>query len=131
MKKITKRIIEFVSALFGSSVLGVFGLMFGMGVGGNYGFFQFKGLVGYESGGVIFSLFGISLGAILVLLLALKFLKEKGSYWGAAVMCGLSLLLNLILYDYNMSSWLMIIMWILPAVLVVLGFNYRNVFEKK
>ena len=131
MKKITKIIIEFVSALFGSYILGVFGLMFGMGIGGNFGFLELKGLVGYESGGVIFSLFGMSLGAILVLLLTLKFLKEKGSYWGAAVMCGLSLLLNLILYDYNMSPWLMIIMWILPAVLVVLGFNYRNVFEKK
>jgi len=131
MKNITKKIVGLVSTLFGSLILGVFGLMFGAGIGGNFGFFEFKGLVGYESGGVIFSLFGLSLGAVLSFFLAEKFLKEKGSYGGAAVMGIFSLILNLILYDYNMSSWLMIVMWILPAILVVPGFNYRKIFEKK
>ncbi len=131
MKPSTKKVFEFVSALFGSWVLGLFGLMLGISIGGNFGFLQFKGLVGYESGGIIFSLVGISLGAFLSLMLSLRFLKEKGSYGGAAGMGVLALMLNLILYDYNMSSWLMGIIWIIPAIFVIVGYHYRRIFEKR
>jgi len=130
MKTYQKYLLEIGASLLGGLILGIIGLIMGMSIGGTFGFPEFHGLVGYESAGIIFSLVGISLGGLLGLMAIAKVLKEKGSYLWASLLSLFCLLMNLFLYNYNVGIWL-ILMWIIPAIFAIIGFNYRKMFEKR
>ncbi|MFA6461084.1 MAG: hypothetical protein WCV90_02365 [Candidatus Woesearchaeota archaeon] len=130
MKPFAKYLLELGISLLGSLIFGIFGLMLGMSIGGTFGFPEFHGLIGYESGGIVFSLIGISIGSILSMFIASKLLKEKGSYLWAAILGVMGLVISLLSYNYNAGSWLFIL-WIIPATLAVVGFNYQRIFEKR
>lgn len=56
---------QFLLSLIGSVLFGIIGLFIGAMIGGNFGFPSFGGIQGYESGGIFFSIVGISLGSFL------------------------------------------------------------------
>ncbi len=55
-----------------SLVFAILGLLFGAWYGGNYGFFPFLGLRGYEAGGLFCAIVGLMLGGLLAFFLIYK-----------------------------------------------------------
>lgn len=58
-------------------ILGIFLVVFGAFIGGNFGFIEFGGNRGYEAGGAFFGAIGLVLGALGGVVLMKKIFKEK------------------------------------------------------
>lgn len=62
---------------FPSIIFGFFGLILGALLGGNFGFFNFGGLPGYEGAGIFFAFVGIQLGSLFGALI----IKKRQKYF--------------------------------------------------
>lgn len=65
--------VQVIVALVAAFLSTIVGFIVGAFIGGNFGFFEFKGLVGYESAGLIFSVLFAAAGA---------WLSAWGVAWG-------------------------------------------------
>jgi len=107
--------IQFMSSLVCSVLMGIFGLIFGATIGGNFGFPAFGGNVGYESGGVFFAIVGLSLGSLLGMMIVKNIQKEKFSYKLATIIAIVVVCISVVLFDYNMPRVVGLMIVLLPS----------------
>lgn len=126
MKKRTKIFAQFIIGLVGSIVIGFIGLILGSGIGGNYGFPAFGGVVGWEAGGVFFALLGIAIGGLLSVMLATKLMHKKRRYLVGIIASILAFCMDFLLYDYNMNLAILVLIVVLPSVVITVAMNWRG-----
>jgi hypothetical protein len=129
MKNTTKIFVQFITATLGSIVIGLIGLALGAVIGGNFGFPAFGENVGYESGGVFFAILGISFGSLLGIRIANKFLHQKSRYVIALLAAAITSVINLLLFNSNMSTIVSIIILLLPAFVLTTVMRWQKPSE--
>lgn len=125
-KKYMKIFAQFVSSLVGGILLGIIGLMIGAFIGGNFGFPEFGGNAGYESGGVFFAIVGISLGGLLGIMVAKKIQKEQYKYTIASIAAIVTIFIGVIIFDYNMPPAVRLIILLMPSVVLTAITNWQK-----
>jgi hypothetical protein len=113
-----KIFIQVVSSLVGGILLGIVGLVVGAIIGGNFGFPEFGGNGGYESGGVFFAIVGISLGSLLGIITAKRLQKEPPQYTAASIAAIIIIIIGILLFNYNMSPVVGLPMLLMPSIVL-------------
>lgn len=121
MKKITAVFWLCLLVLVGSIKGALLGLFIGVEFGGNSSSaFSLWNFVGYELFGVMGALIGVGVGCFVGLALAkLIFKKFSLVYGGIGTLIGV--LLNFVIYSYNSSGFLVIVVLLLPVIATVVG----------
>jgi hypothetical protein len=117
---------QFVSSFVGGILLGIIGLAIGSTIGGNFGFPEFGGNAGYESGGVFFAIVGISLGSLLGIIIAKKIQKEKHKYAIALITTIITICIGITLFNYNMSLVVGLLILLMPPVALTATTNWKK-----
>lgn len=117
---------QFAASLLGGLLLGIIGLIFGAYIGGNYGFPEFGGNAGYESGGVFFAIVGISLGSLLGIMTAKKLQKEKYKYTIPSITAVITICIGVILFDYNMPPVIGLMILLMPSIMLTAMTNIKR-----
>ena len=123
---------QFVSSLVGGVLLGILGLSVGATIGGNFGFPEFGGNVGYEAGGAFFAIVGISIGSFLGIIAAKKLQKEAQKYVTASITAAvIMIIIGVILFDYNMPPAIGLTILFMPPVVLTLTTNWQKFSKTK
>ncbi len=121
--------IQVLVALIIGIIFGIIGLIGGMTYGGNYGFFEYSGLRGYESGGIFISIICFGLGIILGTYLSAELLSVKGSLISMLVFGIIGTALTLILNLFPIPPYLLLITLIFPILGSIIGFYLREIYN--
>jgi len=121
-----KILTQFLTSLIFSIIFGIFSLLAGSGIGGNYGFPDFGGNVGYEASGAFFGVIGISLGALVGSLFTRKLQKEKTEILSAIIAMTISLSFGLLNFEYNMTPMIAWLILLLPSLLITVATNRKE-----
>ena len=122
---------QFVSSLVGGILLGIIGLIIGATIGGNFGFPEFGGNAGYESGGVFFAIVGISLGSLLGIMAVKKIQKEQHKYTIASIAAIITACIGVVLFDYNMPPAIGITILLIPSLMLTAITNWQKISKTK
>ena len=122
---------QFVSSLVSGILLGIIGLVVGSIIGGNFGFPKFGGNVGYESGGVFFAIVGISLGSLLGIMTTKKLQKEQCSYTTASITTIITVIIGVLLFDYNMPPVIGLTILLMPPIVLTVITNWQKFSKTK
>lgn len=122
---------QFILSLVAGILFGLIGLIIGATIGGNFGFPEFGGNSGYESGGVFFAIVGISLGSLFGIIAMKKFQKEPYKYTIASIATIITISIGVILFDYNMSSARGLTMLLMPSVALTALANWQKLPKRK
>ncbi len=106
-------------------LFGIFGLVAGSYIGGNYGFFEFGGNVGYEAGGAFFGILGISLGSLLAIMIVKKLQKTKYNLVYGLIAAIITALAGTLLFDYYMPVVIGFTILLLPPTALTLTANWQ------
>lgn len=121
---------QFFSSLVGGILLGIIGLAIGATIGGNFGFPEFGGNAGYESGGVFFAIVGISLGSLLGIIAVKKIQKEQHKYTITSIAAIFTICIGVILFDYNMPPAVGLVILLMPPVVLTAITNWQKLQGK-
>jgi len=97
LKFLGQLIISFINGVLGA----VFGFIIGIIIGGNFGFPKMFGLVGYESGGIFFTIVGISIGCATGIWLIDKYIRKN--YKPILITAIITAIISLFAYEYYKS----------------------------
>ncbi|MCK5510660.1 hypothetical protein KAI65_03910 [Candidatus Parcubacteria bacterium] len=122
---------QFVSGLVGGILLGIIGLVVGSMIGGNFGFPEFGGNVGYESGGVFFAIVGISLGSLFGIATVKKRQKEQYKYTTASIAAIITIIIGVLLFDYNMPTAVGLTILLMPPIALTVITNWQKFSKTK
>ena len=124
MKISTKIIIHGAISLLSSILLGLLGLAVGATIWGNYPLPDMLGQVGYEGGGALGLLLGVSLGALAVTLILWKI--WKGNVMNSFGLLFLGTILNVVIQMYSTFPYTFFILLIIPSAAAVIGFWWKK-----
>lgn len=128
MKKI---ILQFITGIIFSFLFGILGLLLGSFIGGNFGFPLLWDMQGYESGGVLFALIGISSGALAGFWAVTKKFNEAPKVITPILISILALLIDFSLWDgSDMAIWKLVFILILPSLFLGLSSYFRFLTSK-
>ncbi len=126
MEKKIKIIIHVGTSVMGSILIGFLGLAIGATIWGNYPFPDMLGQVGYEAGGTLGGLLGISLGAFLVTLILWKMWKKEGDLMVSSGLLFVATILNFFIKTYSTFPYTLWVLLFIPTAAAVLGFWWRK-----
>ncbi len=126
-----KIFVQFVSSLVGGILLGIIGLFIGSMIGGNFGFPEFGGNVGYQAGGPFFGIIGISLGSLLGIIAAKRIQKDQFIYSITSIAAIITTIIGLLLFDYNMPPAIGFSIPLMPAIVLIIVTNWQKFFKIK
>lgn len=107
---------QLVLSILFSILFGITGLIIGATIGGNFGFPESGGNSGYQSGGVFFTIVGISLGSLFGIIAMKKLQKEPYKYAIASIATIIIIGIGVMLFDYNMSLAVGLTILLMPSV---------------
>lgn len=108
-------------------MLSILGFFLGGVIGGRYGSnFYVGGVSGWEAGAVLGSLIFIGLGSALGVYLSGKFIKRKCYFKHVLLWSLLGVLIDVLLYNYKISTVLLVVLFLLPPSLAMVGFYMRK-----
>ncbi len=119
-----KILTQFILSLIGSILFGIIGLWLGATIGGNFGFPPFGGIQGYESGGIFFSIVGISLGSFLFTQIIKKRRKEEFEIKIAIITSLAVACAGIIIFDTNMQRVVGLIILLMQSVVLTFISNW-------
>ncbi len=111
--------------------MGIVGLAIGATIGGNFGFPEFGGNAGYESGGVFFAIVGISLGSLLGIMAVKKMQKEQHKYTVASIAATIMIVIDVLLFDYNMPPVIALTILLMPPIVLTVITNWQKFSKTK
>lgn len=111
-----KKIIPYsITGIIGSIVFGTIFLLLGISIGGNYDFIEIPNHAGYETGGLIFGLIGITLGSIIGIRIHRKIPLNK--YLVSAII--ISTTINSVLVIYLEHLYTLMIVLLIPTIITL------------
>lgn len=129
-RNITEVFLQILLGLVFSVLLGMINLFVGAIIGGNFGFPPFGGNSGYEAGGVFFGILGLSLGCLIGMIIVDIIFHRKRKYTSALIAAALVAVINLVLFDRELSLFMAVIILLLPLLVLIIMMNWQKITGK-